>query len=80
MAKSFLGNFWFTLRADKMLINGGLDNTLQEGLAWERKNVPVAALIWKNGYASSLRKALQCIWMGSFDDRHLPNQLSQARI
>ena len=40
MAKSFLGNSWFTLRADKMLINGGLDNTLQEGLAWERENSP----------------------------------------
>ena len=26
MAKGFLGNSWFTLRADKMLINGGLDN------------------------------------------------------
>jgi enoyl-CoA hydratase/carnithine racemase len=40
MAKSFLHNSWFTLRADKMLINGGLDNTLQDGLAWERKNSP----------------------------------------
>jgi enoyl-CoA hydratase/carnithine racemase len=40
MAESFLANSWFTLRADKMLINGGLDNTLQEGLAWERQNSP----------------------------------------
>lgn len=40
MAKSFLQNSWFTLRADKMLINGGLDNTLQQGLAWERENSP----------------------------------------
>ena len=40
MAQSFLTNSWFTLRADKMLINGGLDNTLQEGLAWERANSP----------------------------------------
>ena len=40
MAKSFLENSWFTLRADKMLINGGLDNTLQDGLLWERKNSP----------------------------------------
>ena len=40
MAQSFLANSWFTLRADKMLINGGLDNTLQEGLAWERANSP----------------------------------------
>ena len=40
MAKRFLENSWFTLRADKMLINGGLDNTLQDGLAWERQNSP----------------------------------------
>ncbi len=40
MAESFLENSWFTLRADKMLVNGGLDNTLAEGLAWERANSP----------------------------------------
>ena len=40
MAKGFLENSWFTLRADKMLINGGLDNTLHEGLLWERSNSP----------------------------------------
>ena len=40
MAKSFLENSWFTLRADKMLINGGLDYTLGEGLIWERENSP----------------------------------------
>jgi len=40
MAKSFLENSWFTLRADKMLINGGLDHTLGEGLIWERENSP----------------------------------------
>ena len=40
MAKSFLENSWFTLRADKMLINGGLDNTLHDGLLWERSNSP----------------------------------------
>ena len=40
MAKSFLENSWFTLRADKMLINGGLDYTLGEGLTWERENSP----------------------------------------
>ena len=40
MAKSFLENSWFTLRADKMLVNGGLDNTLQDGLLWERSNSP----------------------------------------
>ena len=40
MAKRFLENSWFTLRADKMLINGGLDNTLADGLKWERENSP----------------------------------------
>ena len=40
MAKSFLENSWFTLRSDKLLINGGLDNTLQDGLLWERNNSP----------------------------------------
>ncbi len=40
MARSFIENSWFTLRADKMLINGGLDNTLQNGLVWERENSP----------------------------------------
>ena len=40
MAASFLKNSWFTLRADKMLVNGGLDRTLAEGLRWERENSP----------------------------------------
>lgn len=40
MAKGFLQNSWFTLRADKMLVNGGLDNTLADGLAFERANSP----------------------------------------
>ena len=40
MAESFLKNSWFTLRADKMLINGGLDHTLDAGLQWERQNSP----------------------------------------
>ena len=40
MAQGFLQNSWFTLRADKMLVNGGLDRTLAEGIAWERENSP----------------------------------------
>ena len=40
MARGFLDNSWFTLRADKMLVNGGLDHTLSDGLAFERKNSP----------------------------------------
>ncbi len=40
MARGFLENSWFTLRADKMLINGGLDRTLGDGVRWERENSP----------------------------------------
>jgi enoyl-CoA hydratase/carnithine racemase len=40
MARSFLENSWFTLRADKMLVNQGLNYTLAEGLAFERTNSP----------------------------------------
>jgi enoyl-CoA hydratase len=40
MARSFLENSWFTLRADKMLVNVGQNYTLAEGLAFERDNSP----------------------------------------
>jgi len=40
MARGFLANSWFTLRADKMLVNGGLDHTLHDGLAFERSSSP----------------------------------------
>jgi enoyl-CoA hydratase len=40
MARKFLDNSWFTLRADKMLVNRGLDYTLSEGLQFERANSP----------------------------------------
>ena len=40
MASGFLQNSWFTLRADKMLVNGGLDRTLADGVQWERENSP----------------------------------------
>jgi enoyl-CoA hydratase/carnithine racemase len=40
MARSFLENSWFTLRADKMLVNRGLNYTLSEGLRFERENSP----------------------------------------
>jgi len=42
MARRFLANSWFTLRTDKMLINGGLDRTFADGLAFERENSPGA--------------------------------------
>ena len=40
LARSFLENSWFTLRADKMLVNGGLNRTLADGLAFERNESP----------------------------------------
>ncbi len=40
IARGYLGNSWFTLRADKMLVNGGLDHTLAEGLRFERAKSP----------------------------------------
>lgn len=40
MARTFLANSWFTLRADKMLVNQGLNHTLADGLRFERHNSP----------------------------------------
>ncbi len=40
MARSFLDNSWFTLRADKMLVNAGLERGLREGLDYEREHSP----------------------------------------
>lgn len=40
MARGFLENSWFTLRADKMLVNKGLNYTLADGLQFERSNSP----------------------------------------
>jgi enoyl-CoA hydratase/carnithine racemase len=40
LARAMAANSWHTLRADKMLVHGGLERTLQEGLEFERKNSP----------------------------------------
>ena len=40
MARGFLANSWFTLRADKWLVNEGQKHTLEEGLKFERENSP----------------------------------------
>jgi len=42
MARGFLANSWHTLRMDKLLINGGLDRTLADALAFERQTSPGA--------------------------------------
>ncbi len=43
MARGFLENSWHTLRADKLLVNGGQDRTLADGLAYERATSPGAS-------------------------------------
>jgi len=40
MARAMLENSWFTLRADKMLVNRGIDHVGAAGLAFERQNSP----------------------------------------
>ena len=40
MARGFLENSWFTLRADKMLVNRGLSFTHADGLKFEREHSP----------------------------------------
>ncbi len=40
LARGYLESSWFTLRADKMLVNRGLDHTLTDGLQYERTNSP----------------------------------------
>ena len=40
MARGLLDNSWFTLRADKWLVNEGQKRTLEEGLRFERENSP----------------------------------------
>jgi len=40
MARGFLKNSWFTLRADKWLVNQGQNHTLEEGLRFEREKSP----------------------------------------
>jgi len=43
MAESFVANSWHTLRADKWLINGGLDRTLADAIVFEREESPGVA-------------------------------------
>jgi len=40
MAQDIVENSWYTLRADKMLVNKGQDYGLKEGLNFERDNSP----------------------------------------
>ena len=40
VARQIIANSWHTLRADKMLLRGGVDRSLTDGLAFERDNSP----------------------------------------
>ena len=42
LARQIVANSWHTLRADKMLVNGGQDFGLAEGLEFERRESPGA--------------------------------------
>ena len=42
IARQIVGNSWHTLRADKMLVNKGMNLPLSEGLVYERQNSPGA--------------------------------------
>lgn len=42
LAQQIVANSWHTLKADKVLVNQGLDLHLTDGLAWERANSPGA--------------------------------------
>ncbi len=42
IARQIVGNSWHTLRADKMLVNKGMNLPLDEGLVYERENSPGA--------------------------------------
>ena len=40
LARQIVKNSWHTLKADKSLVNAGLNHHLQEGLEFERHNSP----------------------------------------
>ena len=40
LAMTITGNSWHTLRAEKMLVNGGLERNYRDGLRFERENSP----------------------------------------
>jgi enoyl-CoA hydratase/carnithine racemase len=56
MARSFTANSWFTLRADKMLVNGGLNRGLADGLRFEREESPGTAPDMAERIAAGFKK------------------------
>ena len=57
MAQSFVANSWHTLRGDKMLVNMGLNKSLQDGLLEERLNSPGRAPDMEERIAAGFKKS-----------------------
>lgn len=57
MAASFVANSWHTLRADKMLVNMGLNKPLKEALREERENSPGVAADMHERIAAGFKKS-----------------------
>jgi len=56
LAQQIVANSWHTLKADKSLVNQGLDLHLTDGLAWERANSPGAGPDMKDRLANFGKK------------------------
>ena len=56
LAQQVVANSWHTLKADKALVNQGLDLHLTAGLAWERANSPGAGPDMKERLANFGKK------------------------
>jgi enoyl-CoA hydratase len=56
LAQQIVANSWHTLKADKVLVNQGLDLHLTDGLAWERANSPGAGPDMKERLANFGKK------------------------
>ena len=56
LAQQIVANSWHTLKADKALVNQGLDLHLTDGLAWERANSPGAGPDMKERLANFGKK------------------------
>lgn len=56
LAQQIVANSWHTLKADKSLVNQGLDKHLSDGLSWERENSPGAGPDMKERLANFGKK------------------------
>ena len=56
LAKQIVANSWHTLRADKSLVNAGMQRGYQEGLLYERENSPGAGPDMAERLANGFKK------------------------